>query len=691
MAKIARRTGNTAPSGDTALLPAVVRALVIGLSYYVAARLSLRLALVGESVTPLWPPTGIALVGFLFFGNRIWPGVAIAAFLVNAPISPTPAAAAGIAAGNTLAPLVAAGLLRSSGFRHEVDRFRDAVSLVFLGALASMTVSATAGTLSLLASDAIRSEEFASTWSVWWAGDAMGILSVAPFLLSIRSFRLRGAPPFTRAIEAIFLFGGLTAAAFAIVRTGRPVWVVVFPLLGWAAWRFQQRGAAPAALIVILIATWAAAHDQGPFAGTGLLEKMGMLQLFNAAVSFTSFFFAAIVAERERSESDRRLSIERERQAQARLYEREHRIADTLQRSLLPEQLPDLPDVRAVARYVPAVGDVDIGGDWYDMIPLLDGRLGLGIGDVAGHGVTAAAAMGQMRMAFRAYMLEGLTPGRVLERLNVLLHDLRAGQMTTLVCACFDPETGAMTLARAGHPSPIIRSSAGEVRYVEGGLGPPLGVAPLTTYEETETDLLPGSTILLYTDGLVERRRESLDEGLQRLERAMAQAPEDLEGLCDEIIDRLLGAEGAPDDAAVLAVRREPLGQMLRLSFPAESRRIPSIRRHVGRWLRGNGFGGEDVSDILVACTEACTNAIQHAYGLKDGLVEVDASIHAGEATITVRDFGRWKAPGTPDREDASRGLPLMRGLMDAVDVVSGEWGTAVTMRRRARGVREDD
>jgi anti-sigma regulatory factor (Ser/Thr protein kinase) len=227
---------------------------------------------------------------------------------------------------------------------------------------------------------------------------------------------------------------------------------------------------------------------------------------------------------------------------------------------------------------------------------------------------------------------------------------------------------------------------------VEGGLGPPLGVAPLTEYEETDTELLPGSTIVLYTDGLVERRRESLDEGLQRLKGAMAQAPEDLDGLCDEIIHRLLGAEGAPDDAAVLAVRREPLaGQTLRLSFAAEPRRIPSIRRHIGRWLRGNGFGDDDVSEILVACTEACTNAIQHAYGLKEGLVELVAWVQAGEATITVRDFGRWKAPATTDREDAGRGLPLMRGLMDTVDVVSGEGGTTVTMQRRARGVGEHD
>ena len=673
------------------LAPRAVEAAAIGVAYYVTAKLSLRLALVGESVTPLWPPTGIALVAFLWFGSRAWLGVAVAAFLVNLPISPNAAAAAGIAAGNTIAPLIARRLLEALDFRVELDRLRDALALVFAGALAAMTVSATAGTLSLLASGAVEGAAFGSTWSVWWTGDAMGILAIAPFLLSIRQVRVRGAPPIGRVVEALVLFGGIAAASFSLHKTDRPVWVVVFPLLGWVAWRFKQHGAGPAALIVIVMATWAAAHNSGPFADTGsLLQKMVLLQVFNAAVSFTSFFFAAIVAERERAVSERQRSIEREREVQAQLYERERRIAETLQRSLLPEQLPDIPDVHAAARYVPAASELEVGGDWYDIIPMHDGRLGLGIGDVAGHGVGAAAAMGQVRSAFRAYLLEGLPPSHVLERLNALLRELLPGAMATLACAQLDPETGTMRVARAGHPPPLLRSADGNVRVLEGGLAPPLGVIPIIGPEEVEVEIPLASTLLFYTDGLIERRRESLDQGLQRLEEALAAAPDDLDVACDRIVEELLGTKRVPDDAVLLAIRRVSLvGRPLYLSVPAQPERLAGIRRILSRWLKQNGSSPMDTGDILVACTEACANVIQHAYVSQDGPMEIVATVDGGAITIGVRDFGIWM-PEASKNDGSNRGLLLMRGLMDSVDVVSGPEGTNVRMRRRVGEVEPD-
>jgi serine phosphatase RsbU (regulator of sigma subunit)/integral membrane sensor domain MASE1/anti-sigma regulatory factor (Ser/Thr protein kinase) len=671
-------------------LTRAVEAAAIGLTYYVTAKLSLQLALVGESVTPLWPPTGIALVAFLWFGRRAWVGIAVAAFLVNLPISPNAAAAAGIAAGNTVAPLIARRLLEVFGFRVELDRLRDALALVFAGALAAMTVSATAGTVSLLATGAIDSVDFGSTWSVWWTGDAMGVLAVAPFLLGLRQIRVRGAPPLGRVVEALVLFGGISAASFSLHKTDRPVWVVVFPMLGWAAWRFKQRGAGPAALIVIVMATWSAANDSGPFAGTGsLLQKMVMLQVFNAAVSFTSFFFAAVVAERERAVTERQRSIEREREVQAQLYEREHRVAETLQRSLLPEQLPDIPDVHATARYIPAASELEVGGDWYDLIPMHDGRLGLGIGDVAGHGVGAAAAMGQVRSAFRAYLLEGLPPAHILERLNALLRELLPGAMATLACAQLDPETGVMRVARAGHPPPLLLMPDGAVRIVEGGLAPPLGVIPRIGPEEVEVELPLSSTLLFYTDGLIERRRESMDTGLLRLEAVLTAAPEDLDDACDQIVEKLLGDEGVADDAVLLAIRRVSLvGQPLHLSVPAQPERLAGIRRILGRWLRQNGSSPKDAADILVACTEACANVIQHAYASKDGPMDIVATADGGAITVGVRDFGIWMPEASVD-DGANRGLLLMRGLMDSVDVVSGPEGTNVLMRRRVGGLVE--
>ena len=161
-------------------------AILVGAAYYLTAKLSLLLALVHHQVTPVWPPTGIALVSLLLLGRRVWPGIAVAAFLVNLPIGPSPIAAAVIAAGNTAAPLLSAYLLQRVGFRRELDRLRDALAIVVVGGLCGMSLSATVGATTLLLSGAVARADYWATWSVWWAGDAMGVLLVAPFLLTWR-------------------------------------------------------------------------------------------------------------------------------------------------------------------------------------------------------------------------------------------------------------------------------------------------------------------------------------------------------------------------------------------------------------------------------------------------------------------------------------------------------------------------
>src|SRR5438045_3671 len=163
-----------------------LRLALVAVAYYVSARLGLELALVHGQVTPVWPPTGIALVAILVFGGRVWPAIAVAAFAVNLPLGPNPFGAACIAAGNTLAPLTAAALMKRAGFRLELDRLRDAAAIILLGALTGMAVSATVGSLVLVLAGSVPAANFAQTWAVWWTGDAMGILLIASFLLSFR-------------------------------------------------------------------------------------------------------------------------------------------------------------------------------------------------------------------------------------------------------------------------------------------------------------------------------------------------------------------------------------------------------------------------------------------------------------------------------------------------------------------------
>jgi serine phosphatase RsbU (regulator of sigma subunit) len=563
--------------------------VLVGAAYYIGARVGLTLSLVERNVTPLWPPTGIAVAAFLLFGRSLWPGVAVAAFAVNLPISEGPLAAAVTAAGNTLAPLVAAMLLARVGFRRQLDRRQDALSIVFLGALASMLISATIGTGTLVLSGAISSDDLVSAWAVWWTGDAMGVLAVAPFLLSLALFR--ELPGWSRArwLEGASMLVLAGAVITWTAQSDLQLLYLTLPVVAWASWRLQLRGSAPIALLVSLIATRSAAGDAGPFAQETLFEQMLSLQAFNACIALTSFFLAALVSERNRTaEALERATVELEDRVQRRTAElsaanarllreiqerseaeehlsreeararRTHEIAEALQRSLLPERIPQIPAMALAARYVPATADMEVGGDWYDVIQIRGGLIGLAIGDVAGHGPQAAATMGQLRMALRAYAIQDPSPVSVMSGVHQLVSHLPIPEMVTLMYLVFDPATRKLRFSNAGHPPPLV-FGGGKSRYLEGGVSPPLGVTADPHFTETSLDLPAGATLLLYTDGLVERRDESIQVGLDRLLRVAAgHDSSDVDELCDHILASLIESDHVSDDIALVAMRPLP-------------------------------------------------------------------------------------------------------------------------------------
>jgi signal transduction histidine kinase len=294
------------------------RLALVALAYWVTARLSLDLALVHGQVTPVWPPTGIAVVAMLVIGLRVWPAIAIAAFAVNLPIGPTPLAAAGISIGNTLAPMASALLLRRAGFRLALDRLRDAAAIIVLGALAGMTISATVGTSVLVLSGAVAPQNFPPTWAVWWTGDAMGVLLVAPFLLSFWPRAGVAALSWRRQLELGALLLTVGVVAFAVFQLRLRIEYAVFPLIMVAALRFRLRGAAPAALIASGVAIWAAITGSGPFTNETVLQKMITLQVFNVFVALFSFVLASFVDTREREEQVSRLYLSAQLSSEAK-------------------------------------------------------------------------------------------------------------------------------------------------------------------------------------------------------------------------------------------------------------------------------------------------------------------------------------------------------------------------------------
>ncbi|MGD3106155.1 MASE1 domain-containing protein [Streptomyces sp. YGL11-2] len=317
--------GRLRRGGMTALQLGVVAAL-----YYASGKLGLLQQLVRGQVSPLWPPTGIALAGLLLMGLRAWPGIALGAFLVNISLGPSIPAVLAITSGNTLAPLFAYALLRRTGFRTEMNRFQDALALVFLGAFTGMLISATVGTSTLLLAHALPAGGFWPTWWVWWTGDAMGVLVVTPVLLVLRSARLPKNTPPSRWAEAALLVAATIGVGF-LENAPVPLIFLAFPLLTWAAFRFQLAGAAPCALAVSIGAILAAPRRSGPFAGHTLLTDMIALQAFNGAAAMTALLLAAAITERNQTQ-------EKIEQTCRQLAEMAARIAsDTGSPSALPD------------------------------------------------------------------------------------------------------------------------------------------------------------------------------------------------------------------------------------------------------------------------------------------------------------------------------------------------------------------
>ncbi|GAA1953589.1 MASE1 domain-containing protein [Kitasatospora viridis] len=276
-----------------------LRLLVIVAAYFGSGRLGLleQLVIGGAKVTPLWPPTGVALTSLLLFGIGVWPAVAVGAFLVIVSLGPLHPASFGIVAGNTLAPVAAYLILRRVGFRIELDRLRDGLALVFLGALAGMLISSTIGSVTLALNGTLPRSGFWSSWSTWWAGDAMGVLVVTPLLLALRMLRLPEEPGLFDWVEPLLLLVGTAAVTLVATHSTLSLLFLVFPLLIWAALRFQLLGAAPCVFVVSVLAVVGATRDAGPFARHGVVADMVMLQALNGCAALTGLLLAALITE----------------------------------------------------------------------------------------------------------------------------------------------------------------------------------------------------------------------------------------------------------------------------------------------------------------------------------------------------------------------------------------------------------
>jgi serine/threonine-protein kinase RsbW len=363
----------------------------------------------------------------------------------------------------------------------------------------------------------------------------------------------------------------------------------------------------------------------------------------------------------------------------AQLYEQERGVSHTLQVALLGGEPPVIPGTSIGTAYRPGTAMLEVGGDWYDAFRLTDGRVALVVGDVVGHGLEAAIAMGQLRGAVRALAPLG-SPREVLSRLDQVVEMLPDAALATIVYAELNTETGDVAYACAGHPPPLLVPTDGPSRLLWEGRSTPLGSSSAAERNEAHFCLTSGDHFVLFTDGLVERRAHRIENRLDLLlEVTEAAGGDSSSELVSRIVNALLGEGPQDDDVCVLAVRFTPWKARFTHAFGAAPGEVTKMRRALALWLDHTDIDVGQRNDVLLVANEAAANAAEHAYGFDgQGVVQVEAEVKDRRMELSVRDSGTWRQP--PTDTDRGRGLKIIRALADDVIISPGVSGTIVSM-----------
>ncbi|WP_461110289.1 SpoIIE family protein phosphatase [Streptomyces calidiresistens] len=359
--------------------------------------------------------------------------------------------------------------------------------------------------------------------------------------------------------------------------------------------------------------------------------------------------------------------------------DQQRRTAIALQRAILgPSHLPD----GFAVRYEPAGRPLEVGGDWYDTITLPDGRIGIVVGDCVGRGLEAATVMGQLRSACRALLLQDAGPAQTLMALDRFAAGIPGAACTTVFCGVLTPETGRLVYSSAGHPPGILVHADGTTHLLEGGRSAPLAVRTGRERSEAEYVVPARATLLLYTDGLVERRRRPLTTGIDQAGEAIQEGRDvAVDDLATRVMERLAPAGGYDDDVALL-IYRHPAP--LEVTFPAESSQLAPVRKALRSWLNQCDLPPGTMQNVLVAAGEACANAIEHGHRDAPGeIVRLRAEAFVDDLRVTIADTGHWKTPQPELNTHRGRGVTLMRALMQQVTITPGPSGTTVDMHLR--------
>jgi integral membrane sensor domain MASE1/anti-sigma regulatory factor (Ser/Thr protein kinase) len=640
--------------------------VAVALAYFGSAKLGLALAFSTPNVTAVWPPAGIALAALVLGGRRLWPGVALGAFLANVTTDVPIYTALGITAGNTLEALVGASLLIWFGFRPTLRTLRDILGLVVLAGLVSTTVSATIGVASLSLGDSLSADAW-SAWRLWWLGDMGGDLLIGSFLfVGVTHWPYREVPG--RPLEAVVLVVCLIGVGLGVFSQSTGIAYLTFPFLIWAALRFLQPGATTAALIVATLAVAYTANDSGQFVVSSEDDSLLLAQTFSAAVGVSALILASATSQRR----------DAERAARG--------IAHTFQTELLPPALPEIPHMEAAAWYRAGAPEQEVGGDFYDVFEASPGRWVAVIGDVCGKGPEAASLTALARYTLRAVERQPIEPSEALRTLNDAILEQRSDQrfMTVALAQVIaDDDAHVVTISNGGHPLPLLVRANGEVREV-GRAGTLLGIYGDPRLANHRVEMEPGDALVLLTDGLNERR-DPREEPTRRIWEALGASAGASAGEIVARMQLLAPAEdhGTSDDVAVLVLRRSGV-------LSAHAKPPPRELATSGGWIavdlkpipesaplaRAAVSGLEDVleagvyADVRLLVTELVTNSVRHAGLSPDDPIHLRVTWTAAVLRVEVTDRGMGFEPGTPRPRDGAGGWGLL-----IAEELADRWG----------------
>ena len=533
--------------------------LVVLLAYLLAGAVGLAIPFTSGNVSPVWPASGVALYAIIVFGYRIWPAITVGAFLVNFFTPIPPIAALGIAIGNTAGAVAGAWLLRRvTLLKPPLTRLKDALGLIILAGLGSSAISATFGSLILSLTPVNPWSNFGKAWLMWYLGDAMGVLIIAPLLLTFANVLLiRGSRQMLN--FAALLLGTVITCLMIFdsrlgFRVGEDLFAFsVFPFVIWGAIRFQAIGATSVAFVIAVVVVCETAFGSGPFAKSDPFLNSALLQTFLAVISISGMTLAAVNSER--------VQMIRDQGAQAlaeaeRLTAQEMEIARLVQVKLLPQRAPALSTLDCIASCVQARA---VGGDYFDYLDLGSNRVALVLADVSGKGISAALLMANLQAGLRsqsAFMAQDLP--RSMQFVNRLFYECtELGRYATLFLGIYDNATYRFSYVNCGHNPPLLLRD-GTIHHLRA-TATVLGLFETWKCEAKEITLIPSDVLAIYSDGVTEARNaeqaEFSEAGLIKilLNDRHLDAPSILHATMSAVTQF---TQGEPGDDATLMVAR---------------------------------------------------------------------------------------------------------------------------------------